>query len=66
MKALVTGAGGFLGGALARALKDRGWEVVGFARGSYPDLEEKGILFKQGDLADPPHKGEGKGAEPRP
>ncbi|MEE3184387.1 MAG: NAD-dependent epimerase/dehydratase family protein, partial [Gemmatimonadota bacterium] len=43
MKALVTGAGGFLGGAIARALKDRGDEVRGFSRGEHPELAAYGI-----------------------
>jgi 2-alkyl-3-oxoalkanoate reductase len=52
MKALVTGAGGFLGGALAVRLKKLGWEIRGFARGRYPALDEWGIESVRGDLAD--------------
>ena len=32
MKALVTGATGFVGAAIARALRDAGWEVRVLAR----------------------------------
>jgi nucleoside-diphosphate-sugar epimerase len=52
MRALVTGGGGFLGGALARKLKERGDDVRVFGRGSYPELEAKGIDVARGDLAD--------------
>jgi nucleoside-diphosphate-sugar epimerase len=50
MKALVTGGGGFLGGAIARALLARGDEVVSFARGDYPALRADGIATVRGDL----------------
>ena len=49
---LVTGAGGFLGSALSRFLLSQGLKVRGFARGSYPHLEEEGIEMIQGDLKD--------------
>jgi nucleoside-diphosphate-sugar epimerase len=52
MRALVTGGGGFLGGALARRLKERGDDVRVFGRGSYPELEAKGIDAMRGDLDD--------------
>jgi nucleoside-diphosphate-sugar epimerase len=52
MRALVTGGGGFLGGALARKLRERGDDVRVFGRGSYPELEAKGIDATRGDLAD--------------
>lgn len=52
MKALVTGAGGFLGGAIARTLRDRGDDVRGFSRGEYPELAAAGIEQHRGDLAD--------------
>jgi nucleoside-diphosphate-sugar epimerase len=51
MRALVTGPGGFLGGAIARRLLDRGDHVKGLARGSYPELEAKGIELLRGDLS---------------
>ncbi len=52
MKALVTGGGGFLGGAIVRHLVDRGDAVKSFSRGSYPDLEKMGVRHLQGDLSD--------------
>lgn len=53
MKALVTGGGGFLGGAVVRALKARGDEVRSFTRSAYPWLAEIGVEQVQGDLTDP-------------
>jgi nucleoside-diphosphate-sugar epimerase len=53
MKALVTGGGGFLGGAIVRALKARGHEVRSFSRGHYPQLTALGVEEFQGDLTDP-------------
>jgi nucleoside-diphosphate-sugar epimerase len=50
--ALVTGAGGFLGGAIARRLLARGWLVRSLARGRYPALEAAGVDCRRGDLAD--------------
>ncbi len=52
MKVLVTGAGGFLGGGIARALCERGDEVISFQRGDYPGLKALGIQTYKGDLAD--------------
>ncbi|HEX4049062.1 MAG TPA: NAD-dependent epimerase/dehydratase family protein [Elusimicrobiota bacterium] len=52
MRALVTGGGGFLGGAISRKLKERGDDVRVFGRGSYPELEAIGIDCARGDLAD--------------
>lgn len=52
MKALVTGASGFLGGALARALLARGTEVRAFARKEMRELGEQGAEVVRGDLAD--------------
>lgn len=53
MKALVTGAGGFLGGAITRQLLARGDKVNTFQRGSYPALTRIGARQYQGDLTDP-------------
>ena len=52
MRALVTGGGGFIGGAIARKLKERGDDVRVFGRGSYPELEATGVDCVRGDLAD--------------
>lgn len=52
MKALVTGGGGFLGGAIVRLLVERGNTVRSFSRGEYPELETLGVEQVQGDLAD--------------
>jgi len=53
MKVLVTGGGGFLGGAIVRLLRERGDSVRSFSRGSYPALESLGVEQVRGDLGDP-------------
>ena len=55
MKALVTGAGGYLGGAITRALMERGDEVVCLQRGDYAWLHQSGIEVRRGDIAEPGH-----------
>src|SRR5688572_21451310 len=54
MRALVTGATGFVGGALARRLHSMGWEVT--ALGRNPDAGQRlaieGIRFVRADLTD--------------
>jgi len=52
MRALVTGGGGFLGGAIVRMLRERGDEVVSFSRADYPELAALGVTQLRGDLAD--------------
>jgi nucleoside-diphosphate-sugar epimerase len=52
MTALVTGGGGFLGGAIVRRLVERGDRVRSLARGSYPELESLGVETYRGDVAD--------------
>ena len=54
MKALVTGATGFLGGALAHRLHERGDQVTVFGRspGALAALEQAGMRALRGDLAD--------------
>ncbi len=53
MNILVTGGGGFLGGAIIDQLLARGDNVRSFARGDYPHLRDKGVQTVRGDLADP-------------
>ena len=53
MRVLVTGGGGFLGGAVVRGLLDRGDEVTSVARGDYPQLRALGVHTVRGDLAEP-------------
>jgi nucleoside-diphosphate-sugar epimerase len=52
MKALVTGGGGFLGGAIVRMLLERGDEVVSYSRSRYGALNALGVRQVSGDLAD--------------
>ncbi len=52
MKALVTGAGGFLGAALIRRLLSQGDKVRGLSRGDYPELAALGAECVRGDVAD--------------
>ncbi len=52
MRALVTGGGGFLGGAIVRLLVARGDRVRGLARSQYPTLAALGVEQHQGDVAD--------------
>jgi nucleoside-diphosphate-sugar epimerase len=53
MIALVTGGGGFLGGAIVRRLCARGDSVRSLARGDYPELSDIGVEAVRGDLTDP-------------
>ncbi len=50
---LVTGGGGFLGGAVVEMLLKRGDNVSSFSRGDYPALKEAGVNQIQGDLSNP-------------
>ena len=53
MRALVTGAGGFLGTALVRALSARGDEVRALVRRPAPALALRGVELVTGDATDP-------------
>jgi len=53
MRALVTGAGGFLGAALVRALAARGDAVRALVREPAPALDLPGVEVVQGDVTDP-------------
>jgi len=51
-RALVTGGGGFLGGAIVRALLAEGGAVRSFSRGDYPELRRLGVETSRGDGSD--------------
>ncbi len=50
MKTLVTGVGGFLGGAIASQLLDSGMEVRTLSRRPLPEWRERGVEVIRGDL----------------
>jgi NADH dehydrogenase len=53
-RVLVTGASGFVGEGLCRALLAAGYEVVGMARRLPPDEKRvEGVTYVQGDVRDP-------------
>ena len=51
-KVLVTGGGGFLGGAIVKLLVERGDRVRSFSRSYYPELVSVGVEQFQGDISD--------------
>lgn len=66
MKALVTGATGFIGSRLAAALADRGWEVRCLVRDSSRarSLTDRGLELREGDVLDAESlRGAGEGIE---
>jgi nucleoside-diphosphate-sugar epimerase len=52
LRVLVTGGGGFLGGAICRQLVAAGHEVIAFQRSAAPDLERLGVRCIAGDVVD--------------
>ena len=52
MKALVTGGGGFLGGAIVDLLLSKGVSVRNLSRGEYPRLAASGVECVRGDITD--------------
>jgi 2-alkyl-3-oxoalkanoate reductase len=53
MNVLVTGGGGFLGGAIVRNLIARGDVVRSLSRGDHPGLHAAGVEQVRGDVSDP-------------
>lgn len=53
---IVTGGGGFVGRALGEALRGRGHEVIGLARGEYPELTKLGIVSRRVDISRHPQE----------
>lgn len=51
-RVLVTGGGGFLGGAIVNRLIKRGDQVRSLSRRFYPELETQGVEQIQGDISD--------------
>jgi nucleoside-diphosphate-sugar epimerase len=48
---LVTGGGGFLGGAIVKKLIERKDQVFSFSRQSHPELSEQGAIHIKGDIS---------------
>lgn len=53
---VVTGAGGFVGAAVCRALVAAGCKVKGLARGSYPELAQAGVQMIRVDITQAPEE----------
>lgn len=52
MRVLVTGGGGFVGGAIVRELLARGYEVSSMSRGAIPELAALGVHCVRANLGD--------------
>jgi nucleoside-diphosphate-sugar epimerase len=52
VRVLVTGGGGFIGGAVCRALMARGDEVTAYQRSASPELEKLGAMVIRGCITD--------------
>jgi len=52
MKILVTGGGGFLGGAICRQLLARGHQVIAYQRSASDELQKSGCQVVRGDITD--------------
>jgi len=61
--AFVTGASGFVGANLVRALLERGWRVRALVRGDAPSLASLGVALVRGDLFDPGLAGAMRGSD---
>lgn len=53
IRVAVTGGGGFLGNAILRHCRARGWEVVALGRTPRPDLVGEGVSFSSLDISRP-------------
>lgn len=51
-KVLVTGGGGFLGGAIVKLLLKKGDDICSYSRRFYPELESMNVRQIQGDISD--------------
>ena len=65
MKALVTGASGFLGGHLVELLVQEGYDIAGMVRKTSDTslLDRLGVEKRVADLTDPPPRLERRSAE---
>lgn len=53
---VITGGGGFVGKALGKALRQRGYDVTSLSRGDYPELRELGIETHAVDISSDPNR----------